>query len=247
VFETSEKNGLFSDSMSEIEGSEVLVDSNSNPSASFITSAPTITHVTLPLIEEGFWSSLVRKEKEGDFSQSRPNPLTMVDTEWASSEEASTVLQYIDSPLMFIESFELGLAPCRFLAAIRSSTSKMNLEGNNSLNSSLSSCHTPAIKNDENSVYSHCLSKEMGCASLTDGVYVFPEGLAHYIRRHNVRPSRAFVAHIQERLKKVEVFSQSSVDFSSRRLLFDPEIGKGVTVPAETRQYLLVHSSLSGL
>jgi len=233
--------------MSEIEGIEVLVASNSNPSASFITSAPKITHVTLPLIEEGFWSSLVRKEKEDDFSQTRPNPLTMVDTEWASSEEASTVLQYIESPLMFIESFELGLAPCRFLAVYGSSSSKLNREGNNSMNSSLSSCHTSTIIKDDNSVYSHCLSKEMGCASLTDGVFVFPEGLAHYIRRHNVRPSRAFVAHIQERLKKVEMFSQSSVDCSSRRLLYDPESCKGVTLPAETRQYLLVHSSLSGL
>ena len=233
--------------MSAIEGSEVIVDSNSNPSASFITSAPTITHVTLPLIEEGFWSSLVRKEKEDDFSQTRPNPLTMVDTEWASSEEASKVLEYIDSPLMFIESFELGLAPCRFLAAYRSSTSSLNLEGNNSLNSSLSSCHTSMIKNDENSFYSHCLSKEMGCTSLTDGVYVFPEGLAHYIRRHNVRPSRAFVAHIQERLKKVKVFSQSSVNCSSKRLFYDPETGKGITLPTETRQYLLLHSLLSGL
>lgn len=233
--------------MSAIEGSEVLVDSNSNPSASFITSAPTITHVTLPLIEEGFWSSLVRKEKEDDFSQTRPNPLTMVDTEWASSEEASNVLQYIESPLMFIESFELGLAPCRFLAAFRSSTPALNLEGNNSLNSSPSSCLTSTkIKND-NSVYSHCLSNEMGCASLTDGVFVFPEGLAHYIRRHNVRPSRAFVSHILERLKKVEVFSQSSMDCSSRRLLYAPESGKGVTLPTETRQYLLLHSSLSGL
>jgi len=235
--------------MSAIEGSEVLVYSNSNPSASFINSVPTITHgtVTVPLIEEGFWSSLKRKEKEEDFSRTRPNPLTMVDTEWASSEEAFTVLQYIDSPLMFIESFELGLAPCRFLAAIRSSTSKLNREGNYSLYSSLSSCHTSMIKNDENSVYSHCLSKEMGCASLTDGVFVFPEGLAHYIRRHNVRPSSAFVSHIRERLKKVEMFSQSSVKCSSRRLLYDPETGKGITLPTETRQYLLLHSSLSGL
>jgi len=231
--------------MSVTEGIEVLVASNSNPSASFITSAPTITHVTLPLIEEGFWSSL--KEKEGDFLQTRPNPLLMVDTEWASSEEAFNVLQYVDSPLMFIESFELGLAPCRFLAAYRSSTSTLNLEGNNSLNSSLSSCHTSMIKNDENSFYSHCLSKEMGCTSLTDGVFVFPEGLAHYIRRHSVRPSRAFIAHIQERLKKVEIFSQSSVKCSSRRLLYDPESGKGVILPTETRQYLLLHSSLSGL
>lgn len=33
----------------------------------------------------------------------------------------------------------------------------------------------------------------MGCCTMTDGKYVWPEGLAHYITVHNVRPPDAFV------------------------------------------------------
>ena len=38
--------------------------------------------------------------------------------------------------------------------------------------------------------------REMGCAWLTDGRFVWPEGLAHYIEAHAVRPSAAFIAHV---------------------------------------------------
>ncbi len=37
--------------------------------------------------------------------------------------------------------------------------------------------------------------RDLGCATLTDGVYVWPEGLPHYVERHGVRPPRAFVDH----------------------------------------------------
>jgi hypothetical protein len=37
--------------------------------------------------------------------------------------------------------------------------------------------------------YSHCrfCGKTNGCAEVTDGVYLWPEGLAHYVREHSVR------------------------------------------------------------
>ena len=218
-------------------------------------------NVTSPLVEEGFWSSLISpiisKEHEHDsFLQTRPNPLTLVDKEWASSEEAFCVLRYIESPSIMIESFELGLAPCRFLASLRSrslstGSNKTNVNDNerDSLGLSHSSSNSAAVNNhDDDSSFSFCLSNEMGCSSLTDGVYVFPEGLAHYIRRHRVRPSKAFVSHIRERLHMIEGESPSnSIVESSRRLLFDPESRQGVTLPEETRQYLLRYSSLTGL
>jgi hypothetical protein len=34
-----------------------------------------------------------------------------------------------------------------------------------------------------------------GALELTDGVYVWPEGLAHYVRDHAVRPPDRFVGH----------------------------------------------------
>lgn len=38
-----------------------------------------------------------------------------------------------------------------------------------------------------------------GSQCLTDGVYVWPQGLAHYVRAHNVRPPVAFVDHVKAR------------------------------------------------
>lgn len=35
--------------------------------------------------------------------------------------------------------------------------------------------------------------REMGCASLTDGVHVWPEGLAHYATAHSIAPPAALI------------------------------------------------------
>lgn len=35
-----------------------------------------------------------------------------------------------------------------------------------------------------------------GTKCLTDGVFVWPEGLAHYVEAHSLRPDESFVAHI---------------------------------------------------
>lgn len=35
-----------------------------------------------------------------------------------------------------------------------------------------------------------------GSRCLTDGVYVWPEGLAHYVESHSLRPPHAFVNHV---------------------------------------------------
>lgn len=48
--------------------------------------------------------------------------------------------------------------------------------------------------------YSTCrfCGRENGCAELTDGTYVWPEGLSHYVREHAVRLPARFVDHILE-------------------------------------------------
>lgn len=54
--------------------------------------------------------------------------------------------------------------------------------------------------------YSHCRiddrgcnstleRKKMGCTTLTDGVYCWPEGYMHYLLRHDVKPPDAFIMH----------------------------------------------------
>jgi len=51
--------------------------------------------------------------------------------------------------------------------------------------------------------YSTCRFKcgiddaEMGDADLTDGTFVWPEGFAHYLEKHNVRPGQDFVTHVR--------------------------------------------------
>lgn len=37
-----------------------------------------------------------------------------------------------------------------------------------------------------------------GSTCLTDGVYIWPEGLVHYVQTHNVRPPAEFVNHIKK-------------------------------------------------
>ena len=44
-----------------------------------------------------------------------------------------------------------------------------------------------------------CEKETNGNLELTDGVYVWPEGLAHYVLDHNVRLPREFVAHVEAR------------------------------------------------
>lgn len=41
-----------------------------------------------------------------------------------------------------------------------------------------------------------CGEKAMGSREQTDGVYLWPEGLLHYIDKHNVKPPQQFIDHI---------------------------------------------------
>lgn len=41
--------------------------------------------------------------------------------------------------------------------------------------------------------------KSNGSVELSDLVYVWPEGLAHYVSEHNVRPSAEFMDHVKAR------------------------------------------------
>lgn len=37
---------------------------------------------------------------------------------------------------------------------------------------------------------------EMGDSDLTDGVYIWPQGFAHYVEQHGVKPPADFIAHV---------------------------------------------------
>lgn len=42
-----------------------------------------------------------------------------------------------------------------------------------------------------------------GALEMTDGTYVWPEGLAHYLREHGVRPPAVFVVHVLEMVENL--------------------------------------------
>jgi len=43
---------------------------------------------------------------------------------------------------------------------------------------------------------------ENGTRDMSDGVYVWPEGFAHYLLVHHVRPPQEFVAHVLRQAKR---------------------------------------------
>ncbi|MFJ8429830.1 hypothetical protein ACIQ9P_00870 [Kitasatospora sp. NPDC094019] len=47
-------------------------------------------------------------------------------------------------------------------------------------------------------------SQSNGSRDLTDGYYLWPEGLAHYVLDHSVRLPAEFGVHIQQRLETLE-------------------------------------------
>lgn len=56
--------------------------------------------------------------------------------------------------------------------------------------------------------YSYCRfdcgvdDSDMGSADLTDGAYIWPEGLAHYVRVHDVVLPKEFMEHVLARVGK---------------------------------------------
>jgi len=63
-----------------------------------------------------------------------------------------------------------------------------------------------------------CGERKMGRRDLTDGVHVWPDGLAHYVERHSVRLPETFVAHVMARGGVVESIELPQVRFGS----YDP-------------------------
>jgi hypothetical protein len=54
-----------------------------------------------------------------------------------------------------------------------------------------------------------CSKRDNGTLELTDGVYVWPEGLMHYVAEHSVRLPRRVVEHIIGREDQFEHGSQN--------------------------------------
>lgn len=64
-----------------------------------------------------------------------------------------------------------------------------------------------------------CSSSNMGDRDLTDGVYVWPEGFAHYVEVHQVKPPEDFLRHVRPHLEEVPIIDQSPPKKPERTLL----------------------------
>jgi hypothetical protein len=71
--------------------------------------------------------------------------------------------------------------------------------------------------------YSHCRfncgkpDHEMGSCDLTDGIWVWPEGLSHYVRSHAVQLPTQFLRHMEELKWKIpEIDPQEIEDLEDR-------------------------------
>lgn len=62
-----------------------------------------------------------------------------------------------------------------------------------------------------------CGEQDMGRRDLTDGTFVWPEGLGHYVDRHQVRLPERFVAHVLGRNAAIVPFAIPAATFG----LFD--------------------------
>lgn len=82
--------------------------------------------------------------------------------------------------------------------------------------------------------------KLMGCASLTDGTWVWPEGYSHYLEHHAVKPPAEFIKHVLERTG-----GDIAAIVNKNSFMFDPACpSTHQSLPAATRAWLAAHSTL---
>lgn len=65
----------------------------------------------------------------------------------------------------------------------------------------------------------HCHVRGNGCSELTDGQYFWPEGLSHYVEKHNVKLPIEFINHC----KSKPVFEEITFDMFEMKCSVDEE------------------------
>jgi hypothetical protein len=88
--------------------------------------------------------------------------------------------------------------------------------------------------------------KIMGACTLTDGVYVWPEGYAHYVRVHHVRPPQDFVDHVTSHYRRALLATRAlSREFGNEVLfLWDPDRRLPVPMPSGMQQWILTNTTV---
>jgi hypothetical protein len=141
------------------------------------------------------------------WEQKWPDPLDLVDASW-DLEERQKVLRYLRAGAVLRTTegtsrngngwCRLGCSPDPSVLGVR----KDFFTGSGTSDDALSwqerrlARYKASKKSTEANLSSRQEALHMGRAELTDGVYVWPEGLAHYLEKHNVRLPKEFVQHV---------------------------------------------------
>lgn len=151
-----------------------MLPTDAPPAPAAAASAPPIVATDAIAAEPGLAAQTGPLTEVGFWADPRdpldeqPNPAQLVDKDWGKTATALAVALYAQCG--FLESFELGYSFCRLGCGGGGGgggvASERRGTGNN---------------------------RFMGCTTLTDGKYVWPEGLAHYVSEHSVRPPEDFV------------------------------------------------------
>lgn len=95
--------------------------------------------------------------------------------------------------------------------------------------------------------------EEMGCVALTDGEFVWPEGLVHYVERHAVRPpgdagaallAKATSSAGQTFVKDRQAAFAAGMDTTAAVLEWDPLEGKPMRMPEAMADVVVGQSRL---
>lgn len=165
------------------------------------------------LIDVGFWAD------PRDPQDPRPHPSQLVDKEWGATVTARAVALYLRSG--YLESFELGYSFCRIGDGCGESGPRYVVTPipAGCAGTSRGEVEMETVVVEDNIA--------MGCCTLTDGVYVWPEGFAHYVESHHVRPPAAFVRRAVTNLRAL----RNAQSKGRLRWMLDDDGKRGKTVP----------------
>ena len=89
--------------------------------------------------------------------------------------------------------------------------------------------------------------KSLGASTLTDGIYCWPEGYYHYITHHHVKPSQAFLHHVEESFSYAvdKAMERESKLGKTRHLwMYCPEIKEPILMPSSSSDWLIKPTSI---
>ncbi|WP_437782765.1 hypothetical protein [Sorangium sp. So ce1097] len=131
-----------------------------------------------------------------------PNPHDFVDPSWSSSERA-TVIAYLCAGKVVRRW--LGHSWCRFNpnAAVLPEITVEEFEAlfeDSEKTAQPAEASTATKPRRVHDGYTQCY--DMGTICLSDGTFVWPEGFAHYVKVHAVRPPKDFVRHVLREVQR---------------------------------------------